>query len=237
MSTRSGAVALVKASDAATTVPRSEIPASTRVASIRSTSSPSVPGDRNGGTKEADPEPGHRKSGARCLLDLEPERHDGDPVAQRRQTDRPRNQAKVSVSEQRHPSRRAVWPWQDPGVRRIEVAERRARLARRHRLAPGHRAGDVVEAARSMVCLHATDPATVYLSAWARVDGMTVADLERALYVDRSLVKHLAMRRTLFVFPRETMRRRPGGSQQPRRRRRAAPAHPRRREGRAAPRR
>jgi hypothetical protein len=32
---------------------------------------------------------------------------------------------------------------------------------------------------------------------------MTVADLERALYVDRALVKHLAMRRTLFVFPRE----------------------------------
>jgi hypothetical protein len=56
-----------------------------------------------------------------------------------------------------------------------------------------------------MVCLHGTDPATVYLSAWARVDGMTVADLERALYVERSLVKHLAMRRTLFVFPRETL--------------------------------
>jgi hypothetical protein len=56
-----------------------------------------------------------------------------------------------------------------------------------------------------MVALHATDPATVHLSAWARVDGMTVADLERALYVERSLVKHLAMRRTLFVFPRETM--------------------------------
>jgi hypothetical protein len=56
-----------------------------------------------------------------------------------------------------------------------------------------------------MVCLHATDPATVYLSAWARVDGMTVTDLERSLYVERSLVKHLAMRRTLFVFPRETM--------------------------------
>ena len=56
-----------------------------------------------------------------------------------------------------------------------------------------------------MVCLHGTDPATVHLSAWARVDGMTVADLERALYVERSLVKHLAMRRTLFVFPRETL--------------------------------
>jgi hypothetical protein len=56
-----------------------------------------------------------------------------------------------------------------------------------------------------MVCLHGTDPVTVYLSAWARVEGMTVSDLERALYGDRSLVKHLAMRRTLFVFPRETL--------------------------------
>ena len=56
-----------------------------------------------------------------------------------------------------------------------------------------------------MICLHGTDSATVYLSAWARVDGMTVPDLEQALYVDRSLVKHLAMRRTLFVFPRATL--------------------------------
>jgi Winged helix DNA-binding domain len=90
-------------------------------------------------------------------------------------------------------------------VRKVEAEERRARLGRRHRLAPGHRAGDVVEAARSMVCLHGTDPATIYLSARARVDGMAVADLDRALYADRSLVKHLAMRRTLFVFPRETL--------------------------------
>ena len=88
---------------------------------------------------------------------------------------------------------------------RVDVAERRARLAHRHHLAPGHRAGDVAEAAAGMVCLHATDPATVYLSARARVDGMTVSDLDRALYVDRSLVKHLAMRRTLFVFPRATI--------------------------------
>jgi hypothetical protein len=90
-------------------------------------------------------------------------------------------------------------------VRKIDVTERRARLASRHRLVTGHRAGDVEEATASMVCLHATDPATVYLSAWARVDGMSVPDLERALYRDRSLVKHLAMRRTLFVFPRATL--------------------------------
>jgi hypothetical protein len=90
-------------------------------------------------------------------------------------------------------------------VLKIEVEERRARLARRHRLAPETRAGDVGEAAASMVCLHATDPATVFLSARTRMHGMEVADLERALYEERTLVKHLAMRRTLFVFPRETL--------------------------------
>jgi Winged helix DNA-binding domain len=90
-------------------------------------------------------------------------------------------------------------------MRTIDVAERRARLAVRHRLAPGHRAADVVEAARSIVCLHATDLATVYMSARARADGMATADMDRAMYADRSLVKHLAMRRTLFAFPRETL--------------------------------
>ncbi len=91
------------------------------------------------------------------------------------------------------------------GMRSFDAAERRARLVRRHGLDPGERAADVVEAARRMVCLHATDPATVYLSAWARVEGMRVTDLEDALYERRSLVKHLAMRRTLFVFPRELL--------------------------------
>jgi hypothetical protein len=90
-------------------------------------------------------------------------------------------------------------------VRTIDVSERRARLSRRHRLSPQHRASDVVDAARSLVCLHATDPATVYLSAWARVDGMQIADMDKAMYADRTLVKHLAMRRTLFVFPRESL--------------------------------
>ena len=54
-------------------------------------------------------------------------------------------------------------------MRSFDVAERRARLARRHRLAPSDRAASVEEAARSLVCLHATDPATVYLSARSRV--------------------------------------------------------------------
>jgi hypothetical protein len=34
---------------------------------------------------------------------------------------------------------------------------------------------------------------------------MKLVDMDRALYRERSLVKHLAMRRTVFVFPRETL--------------------------------
>src|SRR5918992_719249 len=90
-------------------------------------------------------------------------------------------------------------------MRTIDAEERRARLARRHRLAAGERARDLVDAARSVVCLHGTDPATVYLSAWARVEAMDVDAVDGALYRERSLVKHLAMRRTLFVFPRATL--------------------------------
>ncbi|WP_232064849.1 winged helix DNA-binding domain-containing protein [Mycobacterium cookii] len=50
-----------------------------------------------------------------------------------------------------------------------------------------------------LVGLHATDPATPFLSLWARWPGFAVADLEHELYQNRSVVKHLAMRRTLWV--------------------------------------
>ena len=52
-----------------------------------------------------------------------------------------------------------------------------------------------------MVGLHSSDPATVYLSAWARVPGFIHGDLEAALYDDRTLLRMLGMRRTMFVVP------------------------------------
>ncbi len=83
------------------------------------------------------------------------------------------------------------------------MKERRARLVRRHRLAPEERADDPLAAAQSLVCLHATDAVTVYLSIQARTDGVAAPDVERALYDDRTLVRILAMRRTLWAVPRE----------------------------------
>jgi hypothetical protein len=88
-------------------------------------------------------------------------------------------------------------------VERIRIAERRARLVRRHRLAPEARARSAAETARSLVALHSTDPVTVFLSVWARTDGVGPDDVERELYDERSLVRMLAMRRTLWVVPRE----------------------------------
>lgn len=90
-------------------------------------------------------------------------------------------------------------------VRHIDDDQRRTRLAERHAVAPAHRAADPVAATEAMTVLHSTEPATVYLSLAARVDGLTVADVDRVLYDDRSLVKQLAMRRTLFVFPRDLL--------------------------------
>lgn len=86
---------------------------------------------------------------------------------------------------------------------RIAVEERRARLAVRHRLAPGAHAETPFEVASSLVALHSTDAGTVYLSTRARMREFRPSDLDRALYEERSLVRMLGMRRTLFVVPLE----------------------------------
>jgi hypothetical protein len=96
-------------------------------------------------------------------------------------------------------------PHHDDPVRLVTDDERRARLAVRHALAPSARVGSADAAVGAMTALHATEPATVYLSCWARVDGVRVDDVQRALHEERSVVKQLAMRRTLFVFPRDLL--------------------------------
>ncbi len=87
-------------------------------------------------------------------------------------------------------------------MERIGVEERRARLVRRHRLSAADRAASALEATRSLVVLHSTDAATVFLSLHARSD-LAQSDIERELYEERTLVRMLGMRRTLFVVPRE----------------------------------
>jgi hypothetical protein len=81
----------------------------------------------------------------------------------------------------------------------MSVDERRRRLVRRHCLSPHASAPDVVSAVDAVVAQHATDPATVYLSILARCPGSKIDDVWRELYDRRTLVRNIAMRRTLWV--------------------------------------
>lgn len=90
---------------------------------------------------------------------------------------------------------------------RITVDQRRRALVARqlalgvdHPGLPAARtAEDVVD---RVLALHATDAPSVYLSVLARHPGLGIADVRDALYDRRTLVKVLAMRRTMFVVRR-----------------------------------
>jgi hypothetical protein len=86
-------------------------------------------------------------------------------------------------------------------MRTITVQQRRRSMVRRHHLAGD--AGSPEAVVRAVVALHASDPASVYLSVLARSAVSTLGDVADAMYKRRSLVRWMAMRRTLFVFPRE----------------------------------
>jgi hypothetical protein len=79
------------------------------------------------------------------------------------------------------------------------VAERRARLGHNHLLDQPRSATTPVDVAEALVVLHATDPATIYLSIGARAPDASTEGIDRVLFEDRSLFRTLAMRRTLFV--------------------------------------
>jgi Winged helix DNA-binding domain len=84
---------------------------------------------------------------------------------------------------------------------RIGTDERRVRVGLRHRLAPGKQVATVAEAAAALVVIHASDSPSVFLQARARMTTSSPADIERELYEERSALRMLAMRRTLFLVP------------------------------------
>jgi hypothetical protein len=90
--------------------------------------------------------------------------------------------------------------------RTVTVEERRARLAARHLMLPDHRPDDPVEVCDALVALHSTDPVSVHLSAALRTREPSIGAVEQALYDDRTLVRHHAMRRTLWVATPEVLR-------------------------------
>ncbi len=88
----------------------------------------------------------------------------------------------------------------------IDDHQRRARLAHRHHLAPGSAINDIAALADSLVGLHSSDPVTVYLSTAARMASPSIGAIEAALYDERAVVRHHAMRRTMWVMTPTTAR-------------------------------
>jgi hypothetical protein len=88
----------------------------------------------------------------------------------------------------------------------ITDQQRRARLARLHLVGPGTGTDDVAAITDSLVALHSSDPASVYLSAAARMTTPSIEAVSNALYDDRTILRHHAMRRTLWVFTPQTLR-------------------------------
>ncbi|MEV8019991.1 winged helix DNA-binding domain-containing protein [Streptomyces sp. NPDC086554] len=88
---------------------------------------------------------------------------------------------------------------------RITADQRRARLVRRHLLTTAARVEGAHEVADALIGLHATDPATVFLAAAARMRAPTPDAIDQSLYEGPAGVPVLerirCMRRTMFVVP------------------------------------
>ena len=80
----------------------------------------------------------------------------------------------------------------------------RFRLHKQH-LTDESRSEDVVQIARDIYGLHATNPTTPYVSLLARARDFTRDKLDRELYVNKTLGKIRCVRTTVHVLPRETI--------------------------------
>lgn len=78
--------------------------------------------------------------------------------------------------------------------------DRRRRLVVRHRLDPERRCATPEDVVDAVLAIHSSDPATVFLSIAARSADASIATIENSLYDRRTLVRHHAFRRTLWVM-------------------------------------
>jgi hypothetical protein len=88
---------------------------------------------------------------------------------------------------------------------RLTDAERRARLARRHLLTDVDQTNDLATIADALVALHSSDPVSVFLSAGLRMKDPSISAIEAALYDQKAIIRHHAMRRTLWAMTPQVM--------------------------------
>jgi Winged helix DNA-binding domain len=88
-----------------------------------------------------------------------------------------------------------------PPAARLGWAEVRAWRVRRHHLDERRPAANLLAVASDIAGLHAQVMSSAELTLWARLDGMPLDGVQRALWRDRTLVKTWAMRGTLHLLP------------------------------------
>ncbi len=88
----------------------------------------------------------------------------------------------------------------------VTAGQRRALLAHRHLLLPERRTDDVPAIADALVALHSSDPVSVFLSALVRMRHPSIEAVETALFERHTVLRHHAMRRTLWVATPDTVR-------------------------------
>jgi hypothetical protein len=87
----------------------------------------------------------------------------------------------------------------------LELIQVHRLLLSKQHLAPPSTEASARDLVGELGGLHATGAATTYLSLWSRRRGFTKAELQHALYDDRSVAKVLCMRNTLFILTKELL--------------------------------
>ena len=90
-------------------------------------------------------------------------------------------------------------------MRRLTWAQVRARRLERHSLVPRASPDGLVDVVRRTCGIHAQVMASAELSLAARIDGLTRADVQDALWRERSLVKAWTVRGTLHLHPADEL--------------------------------
>jgi len=85
----------------------------------------------------------------------------------------------------------------------IELDKINSYLAQKQHLTDETRSGDIIKVVRDVGGLHATSPTTPYLSLFARMREFEKQDLEKELYIKRTLGKIRYVRTTVYILPRD----------------------------------
>ncbi|MBI2184477.1 MAG: AlkZ family DNA glycosylase [Thaumarchaeota archaeon] len=78
-------------------------------------------------------------------------------------------------------------------------------LLQKQHLADVSRSDDIIQIVKDIYGLHATSPATPYLSLFSRCRSFAKERLDKELYVKRTLGKIRCVRKTIYIIPSETI--------------------------------